>query len=227
MYLGAEMSPGHRCVRSKSTVIVAKIIIGLFVSSALPVVPISALARQLGDASVPEPAQEFSHPENEGVFEGNEAFANVHISIRRAIAIAERRVEGARIFDIGFDEDSDRLAYAVKTYQHNEIWTGTIDASTGEIIGEGVVTRIASLEGKEKAVLTGFRASGMGLSEAIAIAEEYGGGSAVSAGLEERNGKQIFVVVVIVDGKLKEVAVEMARSSRVNRRTPRRGTRHS
>ena len=49
----------------------------------------------------------------------------------------------------------------------------------------------------------------MDLSEAIAVAEEYGVGSAVSTGLEERNGEPIVVVVVIADGKLKEVAVEM------------------
>jgi uncharacterized membrane protein YkoI len=206
-------------------VVVAKIIIGLIVSSALAVVPISAFARQFGDTSVSEPAQEFSHPEDE--VEGAKAFANVHVSIRHAIAIAETRVAGARVFDIGFDEESDRLAYIVKAHQHNEIWTGTIAASTGEIIGEGVVTPVFELEGKEKAELTGFGPAGMDLSEAIAIAEAYGVGSAVSAGLEERNGKPIFVVVVVADGKLKEVAVEMARSSRVNRRTPRKGTRRS
>jgi uncharacterized membrane protein YkoI len=97
----------------------------------------------------------------------------------------------------------------VKTYQHNEIWTSTIDASTGEIIGEGVVTPVSELEGKEKGELAGFAASWMDLSEAIAIAEAHGVGSAVGAGLEERNGKPIFVVVVIADGKVKEVAVEI------------------
>jgi len=50
----------------------------------------------------------------------------------------------------------------------------------------------------------------MGLAEAIAIAEEYGVGSAVSAGLEERNGRPVFVVLVVADRKLKEVSVEMA-----------------
>ena len=48
----------------------------------------------------------------------------------------------------------------------------------------------------------------MDLSEAIEIAEEYGIGSAVSAGLEERNDKPIFVAVVVADGTLKEVSVE-------------------
>jgi hypothetical protein len=88
------------------------IFLALLVSLVLAVVPISAFARQFGDRSVSESAQEFSHSDNEGGFEGTGAFTNVQASIRRAIAIAETRVAGARIFDIGFDEASDRLAYS-------------------------------------------------------------------------------------------------------------------
>jgi uncharacterized membrane protein YkoI len=206
---------------------VAKIFIELLVSLILAVAPISAFARQFGDTSVPESAREFSHSESAGIFKRSKVFANVRVSLRRAMAIAETRAAGAKIVDIGFDEESDQVAYKVKTYQHNELWTGTIDASTGEIIGEGVVTPVANVEGKEKAELANFRASGMDLSEAIAIAEEYGVGSAVSAGLEEQNGKPIFVVAVVADGALKEVSVEMARPCRVNKRAPRNGTRRS
>jgi hypothetical protein len=65
------------------------------------------------------------------------------------------------------------------------------------------------------------------LSEAIAIAEEYGAGSVVSAGLEEQDGKPIFVVLVVAGGALKEVSVEMARSCRDNKRAARKGTRRS
>jgi uncharacterized membrane protein YkoI len=139
--------------------------------------------------------------------------------MRRAIVIAESRAAGAKVVDIGFDDESDRVAYKVKTYQHNEIWTGTIDASTGEIIGMGVVTLVASLDEKKKNQLANFQVAGMDLSEAIAIAEEYGGESVVSAGLEEQHGKPIFVVVVVADGKLREVSVEMARSCRFKKRS--------
>jgi uncharacterized membrane protein YkoI len=208
-------------------IVVTKTFIVLFVPLVLAVVPISAFARQFEDSSATESAQEISHSESAGTFKGTEVFANVRVPIRRAIAIAETRVAGAKIVDIGFDEESDQVAYKVKTYQHNEIWTGTIDASTGDIIGEGVVTPVASLEGKEKTEFANFRASGMDLAEAIAIAEEYGVGSAVSAGLDDQNGKPVFVVVVVADGRLKEVSVEMARSCRVNTRTPRKGTRRS
>jgi uncharacterized membrane protein YkoI len=207
--------------------VAAEIFIKLLLSLVLGVVPTSVFARELGDTSVAESAQGFSQSENAGTIKGTRALADVRVPIRRAIAIAESRAAGAKIVDIGFDDESDRVAYKVKTYQHNEIWTGTIDASTGEIIGGGVVTPVASLEGREKNELANFKVSGMDLSEAIAIAEEYGAGSVVSAGLEEQNGKPIFVVVVVADGKLKGVSVEMARSCRVNKRTARKGTRRS
>jgi uncharacterized membrane protein YkoI len=208
-------------------IIAAKIFIEILLSLVLGVVPTSAFARQLGDTSGAESAQGFSQSGNAATTKGTGAFANARVPIRRAIAIAESRAAGSKIVDIGFDEESDQVSYKVKTYHNNEIWTGTIDASTGEIIGEGVVTPVGSLEGKEKAELANFIMSNMDLSEAIAIAEEYGVGTAVSAGLEQQNGKPIFVVVVAADGTFKEVSVEMARSCRINKRTPRKGTRRS
>jgi uncharacterized membrane protein YkoI len=226
-YLGAETSPGPGYSRSKSMIFAAEILIELLLTLVLGVASTSVFARQFGDTAAAESAQGFSQSENAGTIKGTRSFANVRVPIGRAIAIAESRAAGAKIVDIGFDEDSDQIAYKVKTYQNNEIWTGTIDASTGEIIGEGVVTPVASLERKEKAELANFKMSGMDLSEAIAIAEEYGVGNVVSAGLEEQKGKSIFVVVVVADGTLKEVSVEMARSCRVNKRTPRRGTHRS
>jgi uncharacterized membrane protein YkoI len=215
-----------RLIRGTQMTVVVKTIVELLVSLVLVVVPISGFARQFGNTPAPESSQEFSPSEGANTFKGSEVFSNVRIPIRRAIAIAEARVKGAKIVDIGFDEESDQVAYKVKTYQHNEIWTGTIDASTGEIIGEGVVTLVASLEEKEKIELANFRASGMDLSEAIAVAEEYGVGSAISAGLEERRGKTIFVVVVITDRTLREVAVDMGPPCRVKKRAHGHGTRH-
>jgi uncharacterized membrane protein YkoI len=200
-------------------IVVAKARLVLHLSLVLVVAPTSVFARQFEDTSVTESTQEPGHSESAGTFKGANVFATVRVPIRRAIAIAEARAAGAKVVDIGFDEESDRPAYKVKTCQHNEIWTGTIDGATGEIIGEGVITPVANLEGREKHQLANFKMSGMDLSEAIAIAEKYGDGSVVSAGLEEQNGKPIFVVVVVADGKLKEVSVEMGRPCRFNKRS--------
>jgi uncharacterized membrane protein YkoI len=145
-------------------IIVAKVRLVFFVSLVLAVVPISAFARQFEDTSGPESAHELGHSESAGASKGIKAFANVRISIRRAIAIAETRSVGAKTVDIDLDEESDQVAYKVQTYQHNELWIGTIHASTGDIVGEGIVTPVASLEEKEKAELANFRASRMNLS---------------------------------------------------------------
>jgi uncharacterized membrane protein YkoI len=199
-----------------------KTFIELLVSLFLFAFPGPLFARQFGDASSPEPAGEVGRPESAGTFPGIKAFVNVRVRIRDAIAIAETRAEGAKAIDIDFEEESDHIAYRVKTYERNEIWTGTIDASTGEIIGVGAITPVANLQQKEKAELAALEASGMSLSEAIAIAEQYGVGSAVSAGLEDRNGKLIFAVAVATDDTLNEVMVEVVRSGRVKERTSRK-----
>jgi hypothetical protein len=115
-----------------------------------PRLPSSVFARQFGHASAPGPAQEVSRSESTGTFRGVKAFVNARVRIRDAIAIAETRAAGAKAIDIGFEEESDHIAYRVKTYRQNEIWIGTIDASTGEIIGAGAVTPVESLQQKER-----------------------------------------------------------------------------
>jgi uncharacterized membrane protein YkoI len=219
MHLGSATPHGLGCARMT---VRAKIFIELLVSLVLLAVPSSVFARQIGDASAPGPDQEVGRSESAGTFRGFKAFVNVRVQIRDAIAIAEMRAGGAKAIDIDFEEESDHIAYRIKTYQQNEIWTGTIDASTGEIVGAGAVTPVASLQQKEKAELANLEASGMNLLDAIAIAEQYGIGSAVSAGLEERNGKLIFVVLVATDDTLNEVMVEVVRPRRVKERTSRR-----
>jgi uncharacterized membrane protein YkoI len=216
MHLGAAIVCSPGCLRM---MIRAKISIELLVSLVLFALPSSVFARQFGDASAPGPAQEAGRSESAATFPGVKAFVNARVRIRDAIAIAETRVVGAKVIDIDFDE-SDHVAYRVTTYRQSEIWTGTIDASTGEIIGAGTETRVASLQQKEKAELADLKASGMNLSEAIAIAEQYGVGSAVGAGLEDRNGKLIFVVMVATDDSLNEVMVEV-RPRSGKQRTPR------
>jgi uncharacterized membrane protein YkoI len=216
VYLDAAAFCGPGCARM---MVRAKIFIELLVSLVLFAFPSSVSARQFADASAPGPSQEVNRSGSAGTFPGGKAFVNARVRIRDAIVIAETRAAGAKVIDIDFEE-SDHIAYRVKTYRQNEIWTGTIDASTGEIIGAGAVTPVASLEQKEKAELADLRASGMNLSEAIAIAEQYGVGSAVSAGLENRNDKLIFVIAVATDDTLNEVMVEV-RPRRGKERTPR------
>jgi uncharacterized membrane protein YkoI len=100
------------------------------------------------------------------------------------------------------------MAYRVKTYRHDEIWQGTIDASTGKIFGEEVVTPISTLDAKGKDELADFGTAGLNLYDVLSIAERVGNGKAVSAGLEEEDGRLIFLVVLVAaDGTLKQLSV--------------------
>jgi uncharacterized membrane protein YkoI len=165
-------------------------------------------AREFNETTTPSPAQEFSESDRAAIFEEIKVFANVQISVRDVMAIAEKHAAGAKVVDVSFDGRTDRLAYRVKTYQHDEILDVTIDASTGKTIGDGIVTPVSTLDAKGKIEIAGFGTAGVNLSDVVSIAEAYGSGKAVSAGLEEEDGKLIFLVVVVTDGSLKQISVD-------------------
>jgi uncharacterized membrane protein YkoI len=181
----------------------------------LSFIPMSALAREFSDTTTPTPAQEFSESDRTAIFQEIKVFANVQISVRDVIKIAEESSAGAKVVDVSFDGRADRLAYRVKTYQHDEIWDVTIDASTGKIIGDGIVMPVSTLDVKDKTKLVGFSTAGIDLSDVVPIAEAYGSGKAVSAGLEEENGKLVFLVVVVTDGSLKQISVDPSEQNRL------------
>ncbi|WP_426418941.1 PepSY domain-containing protein [Bradyrhizobium genosp. A] len=152
-------------------------------------------------------------------FQEIEVFADAHISVQNAIEIVEKRAIGAKAVAASFDGGPERLAYKVKAYRHGQIWQGTVDASTGEI-REEIERPISALDAKDKVELVDFRAAGINLSDAVAIAENCGEGKAVSAGLEHENGRLIFLVVLVADGTLKQISVDPGRKRNRPRSAP-------
>ena len=183
-------------------------IAALVMFSSLSVLPMPALAHESDGAAKPAPAQDVSESERTAIFQEIKVFANVQISVRDVIKIAEGRVSGAKVVDISFDGGGGRLAYNVKTYLNDEISAVTIDASTGKTIGDALVTPVSALHAKDRIELAGFSAAVIDLSDVVPIAEAYGSGKAVSVGLDEENGKLIFLVVVVTDGSLKQISVD-------------------
>jgi uncharacterized membrane protein YkoI len=180
----------------------------LLLSLVLSAIPTFTPARASIDSSIPNAAQTFSESERAAILRETKVFANVKISVRDAIEIAEKRSSDAKAVDVSFDGQADRMAYRVKTYRHDEVWQGTIDASTGQILGEEVVTPISTLDAKDKIELADFRTAGVNLYDVLSIAERFGDGKAVSAGLEEENGRLIFLVVLVAaDGTLKQMSL--------------------
>jgi uncharacterized membrane protein YkoI len=184
-----------------------KISAALLMLLILSILPMSTLARESNGTATATSAQDFNESERAAIVQEIKVFANVQISVRDAIKIAER-VSGAKVVDVSFDGQADRLAYRVKTYRHDKILAVTIDASTGETIGDAVVTPVSALVAKDKIELAGFGTAGIDLSDVVPIAEAYGSGKAVSVGLDEENGKLIFLVVVVTDGSLRQISVD-------------------
>jgi uncharacterized membrane protein YkoI len=183
-------------------------IAALLMFSSLSVLPMPALAHESDGAAKPAPAQDVSESERTAIFQEIKVFANVQISVRDVIKIAEGRVSGAKVVDISFDGGGGRLAYNLLTYLNDEISAVTIDASTGKTIGDALVTPVSALHAKDRIELAGFNTAVIDLSDVVPIAEAYGSGKAVSVGLDEENGKLIFLVVVVTDGSLKQISVD-------------------
>jgi uncharacterized membrane protein YkoI len=180
----------------------------LALAIALSTIPISVLARKFSDTTKPALAQQQTEADRAAIFQEIKVFANVQFSVREVIAIAEKRAVGAKVVDISFDGQAGRFAYSVKSYVHDEISAVMIDASTGTTIGDAIVTPVSALDVKDKIELAGFGTAVVDLSDAVSIAELYGSGKAVSVGLDEENGKLIFLVVVVTDGSLIQISVD-------------------
>ena len=187
----------------------------LLVLLILSILPMSTRARESNGTTTLTPAQDFNESERAAVLQEIRVFANAQLSVRDVIKIAEARASGAKVVDVSFDGRADRLAYRVKAYLNDEISTVTIDASTGKTIGDAVVTPVSALDVKDKIELAGFSTAVIDLSDVVSVAESYGSGEAVSVGLDEENGKLIFLVVLVTDGSLRQISVNPDQQSRL------------
>jgi uncharacterized membrane protein YkoI len=182
----------------------AELLLLLVVSATPTLTP----ARASINTAILNSARPISESKWAAILQEIKVFANAKISVRDAIEIAEKRSPDAKAVDVSFDGQADRMAYRVKTYRQDEVWQGIVDASTGKILAEEVVTPISTLDDKDKAELASFRTAGVNLYDVLSIAERFGNGKAVSAGLEQENGRLIFLVVLVAaDGTLKQMSV--------------------
>ena len=180
----------------------------LLIPLVLAIAPIPAFSHEFADPAPQTSVPQFNESESAAILQEIKVFAHARISARRAIAIAQRRGAGAKVVDLSFDGTPPRLAYRVKVLLNEALWEGTIDASTGAPVGDGSTTPVSRLGEDDKTTLAAFAAAGMDLSETIAVAEKYGSGRAVSAGLQHNGAKLVLLVVIVSEGSLKEVSVE-------------------
>ena len=122
------------------------------------------------------------------------AFERAKLSVREALGQAERR---GTVIDIAFAVEHGRPVYHVKTYQNSTVWEGTLDASTGTLLGSGKSTPESQLDREDQAELAGLKDAKVKLDAAIESAERQIGGRAITAGLEERDGKIIYELKIV------------------------------
>jgi uncharacterized membrane protein YkoI len=136
------------------------------------------------------------------------SFEKAKVSLAEAIRIAAKRHKDAKAVDVSFDSQAGQLAYKVKTYQDNNVWEGAVDAWTGQIIGEGTTTPVSKLDEEDQLELVGLQKASIDLSMATALAEERGSGKAISAGLEETNGRIVYEVMIVKNGATTKFVVD-------------------
>jgi uncharacterized membrane protein YkoI len=136
------------------------------------------------------------------------SFEAAKVSLAEAIRIAAKKYRDAKVVEVSFDSQAGQLAYKVKTYQDNNVWEGAVDAWTGQIIGEGTTTQVSKLDEEDQLELAGLLKASIDLSTATALAEEKGSGKAISAGLEETNGRIAYEVMIVNNGATTKFVVD-------------------
>jgi uncharacterized membrane protein YkoI len=137
-----------------------------------------------------------------------ELFRSAEVSLRGALTIADRLHAGSRVVDISFDGASGSPVYRVKTLQGNHIWEDTIDARTGQVAGNTVVSSLGNLDRGDRSNLIALKAIRQELVDAVLVAEKNTAGKAISGGLMNEDGKLNFVIVVLSGTDLKQVILE-------------------
>jgi uncharacterized membrane protein YkoI len=151
-------------------------------------------------AAMPAFAQRTPEPDVVPTEKEIKSFAAVKVSLAEAIRLAAKKHGDAKVVEVSFDSQAGQLAYKVKTYQDNNVWEGAVDAWTGQIIGEGTTTPVSKLDEEDQLELAGLLKATIDLSTATALAEERGSGKAISAGLEETNGRVVYEVTIVSEG---------------------------
>lgn len=135
-------------------------------------------------------------------------FQAAQISLRKAMAIAERLHAGSTTADVSFDGGSDPAVFRVKTVQRDRVWRHTINAATGQVIDAEAALPLSELDTEDRGNLVVLRALRHRLADAVSVAERATSGKAISGGLTRERGRLNFVIVVVAGSDLKQVILE-------------------
>ena len=136
-------------------------------------------------------------------------FERARVAVGDAISAVERQSRGKAV-DIAFALDHGKRVYRVKTYQDGAVWEGTLDATTGALIGRGKTTNEAQLDQEDRAELAGLKSARTSLTEAVANVQRQLGGKAFDAGLEQKGGNVVYEIKLVKNGSVLGATVDLA-----------------
>ena len=139
------------------------------------------------------------------------------VSLRDAIAVAEKRHDGSRTVKVGFDRSASPC-YRVRTVRDAEIWENNVDAKTGRIRGVERVLSFQKLGSEDRTNIKALNEVTQEMSEAVLVAERVVPGMAVGGCLVDGFVTLNFVVLVVTGDRLKQVMLEVSRDAEASRR---------
>jgi uncharacterized membrane protein YkoI len=98
--------------------------------------------------------------------------------------------------DVSFEPKDGKPTYAVRTYTKGKVWDGVLDAASGVIIVPGTVVDESMLDDEDKAELAALKRAQITMRQAIESAERSAAGTALSAGLEQVDGRIVWEILV-------------------------------
>jgi uncharacterized membrane protein YkoI len=140
-----------------------------------------------------------------------ELFHDASISLVQAMAIVQNLDTGSRIADVALDGTSGQPIYRVKTFQNDRVSEYTIDARSGDLSANRIMSALKELSAEDRDNLIALKAVRQELSDAVVVAEHAASGKAISGGLMNERGKLNFVIVVVSGDRLKQVMLEPPR----------------
>jgi uncharacterized membrane protein YkoI len=136
-------------------------------------------------------------------------FEQARVAVRDAIGAAEQQSHGKAV-DIAFAVEHGKRVYRVKTYKDGAVWEGTLDATTGALIGPGKTTNEAQLDPEDQAEIAGLKTARTSLTEAVASVQTRLGGKAFDAGLEQKGGTVVYEIKLVKNGAVLGATVDPA-----------------
>jgi uncharacterized membrane protein YkoI len=136
-----------------------------------------------------------------------EQFQSAELSLKQAMRTAEKLHGGSRTVQINF-ETSEPPGYRVKTVKNDDVWENVIDARTGNIAGNEIVSSLMTMSEADRDNIIALRSTRQSLADAVVVGEKAASGKALGGGLMNKDGKLNFVVVVASGGNLKQVMLE-------------------